>query len=274
MRPILFEIGGFELGSFLACVLLASALAPLLAWRFAVERGDNPRIAVGAVICAVAAGWIGARLLLIPKGWGLFVKYPVQFLLMTGGWAWYGGLIGATVGTWIWARYTRVPFLTFADMLAPIGALGQAIGRIGCQLSGDGDYGVPTSLPWGMAYPHGAVPTEVPVHPTPIYEMIGYFAIFAYLWRRRHAEVAPGDAFGRYLVLAACVRFPVEFVRTNQVWLAGLTEAQLYAIAAVAVGLLLLVRARRLNRGKSLVASQVPSLRASDNRALFTKTPG
>ena len=163
------------------------------------------------------------------------------------------------LGGWLWLRYKGVAFLPVADLLSPGAALGQAIGRVGCQLAGDGDYGVPTSLPWGMAYPHGAVPTEVPVHPTPVYEMIGYFAIFAYLWRRRHNNAPPGDAFGRYLVLAACVRFPVEFVRTNQVWLAGLTEAQLYAMAAVVVGTLLVVRARRSSGGASLAATGIAS---------------
>jgi phosphatidylglycerol:prolipoprotein diacylglycerol transferase len=252
------------LGSFLACVILATVLALVFVWRAAVERGDNPRIALGIVICAIVAGWIGARLLLIPKGWGLFVKYPVQFLLMTGGWAWYGGLVGAWVGTWIFSRATGVPFLKLADILAPVGALGQAIGRVGCQLAGDGDYGIPTNLPWGMAYPHGVVPTEVPVHPTPVYEMIGYFAIFAYLWRRRHRSAPPGDAIGRYLILAACVRFPVEFVRPNYVWLAGLTEAQLFAIAAVALGALLLVRSRRAAAGSSLATTETASCAASD----------
>ena len=62
-----------------------------------------------------------------------------------------------------------------ADVAAPALAIGLAIGRIGCQLAGDGDYGVPTDLPWGMSYPNGVVPTTERVHPTPIYEMLACF---------------------------------------------------------------------------------------------------
>jgi phosphatidylglycerol:prolipoprotein diacylglycerol transferase len=127
-----------------------------------------------------------------------------------------------------------------ADAVAPALALGQAIGRIGCQLSGDGDWGSETTLPWGMAYPHAVVgwdkPPGVVVHPTPIYEMVLYFAIFAFLWRARREPAPDGTAIARYAVLTGAARFAVEFVRVNPQVALGLTQAQWTALALAAIG--------------------------------------
>jgi phosphatidylglycerol:prolipoprotein diacylglycerol transferase len=91
------------------------------------------------------------------------------------------------------------------------------------------------------------VPTTDRVHPTPIYEMVGNFAIFLYLWNRsRRGQVTPaGDIFGRYLILSSAVRFPVEFLRRNPSWLLGLTTAQWMSLAAAIVGVLILIYAHR-----------------------------
>ena len=99
-----------------------------------------------------------------------------------------------------WARTVGIPAAVAGDIAAPALAIGLAIGRIGCQLAGDGDYGVPTDLPWGMSYPDGAVPTTERVHPTPIYEMVMYTAIFAFLWRQRRRGLPDGHLLAQYLV--------------------------------------------------------------------------
>jgi phosphatidylglycerol:prolipoprotein diacylglycerol transferase len=128
-------------------------------------------------------------------------------------------------------------------VVAPAVAIGLGIGRIGCQLSGDGDYGIATTLPWGMSYPHGVVPTTERVHPAPVYEAVACFAIFAYLWRQRRQVACAGNLAGQYLIVAAIVRFLIEFVRRNPSWLAGLTTAQWMSVGAALLGLLL-VRGR------------------------------
>ena len=84
------------------------------------------------------------------------------------------------------------------------------------------------------------------MHPTPIYELIGYLALFAHLWSRRAHDPPPGDMIGRYLIGAGIVRFAIEFVRRNPAWLVGLTTAQWMSIAAIAAGALLLHRSRRI----------------------------
>ena len=124
-------------------------------------------------------------------------------------------------------------------------AVGYAIGRVGCQLSGDGDYGTPSDLPWAMAYPDGTVPTTDEVHPTPIYETLAMGVAGLVLWRLRD-RVAPGVLFGLYLVIAGVERFLIEFIRRNDAVALGLTQAQLISLAMVAFGAAwLAVRARR-----------------------------
>jgi phosphatidylglycerol:prolipoprotein diacylglycerol transferase len=124
--------------------------------------------------------------------------------------------------------------------IAPGLALGQAIGRIGCFLVGD-DYGVPTSLPWGMAFPHGAPPTLERVHPAQLYESLWLFAAAVVLWRRIGRSRL---LFGEYLLLQGAGRFAIELVRTNPRTLGPLTTSQGIALGCIAVGALALRRAR------------------------------
>jgi len=244
MRPILFHIGELAVPSFWVAALGGFLAAFLLVRSDVIRRGYDIDLAYDLILYAYIGGWVGARLFLIPTGWQYFTKDPVSFLLSASGWVWYGGLIGGVVGSWILARRRHVAWLELADISAPALAMGLAIGRIGCQLSGDGDYGVPTSLPWGMSYPNGVVPTTERVHPAPIYEMLACWAIFAYLWRRRLRNPPRGDLFGRYLILSAVVRFLIEFVRRNPDWLVGLTTAQWMSIGLAIVGGLLVGAAR------------------------------
>ena len=118
-------------------------------------------------------------------------------------------------------KAVNVSILTIFDAGSPAAALGYGIGRIGCFLSGDGDYGIPTSLPWGMSFPNGLVPTTQRVHPTPIYELIVACAIAWWLWRMRitnrstRAQRETRQVFAAYLILTGVARFLVEFIRIN-----------------------------------------------------------
>ena len=136
------------------------------------------------------------------------------------------------------------------DLAAPAVSVGYGVGRIGCLVSGDGDYGIPTSLPWGMSFPHGLVPTTQRVHPTPIYELIVALLIAAYLWRRgaksADGRTPPlGQITGEYLVLSGVARFLVEFIRINPRIYWGMTNAQVASLCSIAAGILLIAWARR-----------------------------
>jgi len=142
------------------------------------------------------------------------------------------------------ARRYHMKVLLMLDVASPAAALGYGIGRIGCLISGDGDYGAPTSLPWGMSFPNGLVPTTERVHPTPIYELLAALVIAYFLWRigprilRR--ERPDGTVFACYLMLTAWARFLVEFIRINPKLLLGLTNAQLASVLCFIGGAILL----------------------------------
>lgn len=127
------------------------------------------------------------------------------------------------------------------DFAAPAAAVGYGIGRIGCFLSGDGCYGIQTTLPFplGMAFPHGIVPTPpgVRVLPTPLFELGAGLLIGWYLWHRAGKRHPVGLITGQYLVLSGLARFLVEFVRRNPKVLWGLSNAQLASLGAAVAGL-------------------------------------
>jgi len=140
------------------------------------------------------------------------------------------------------------------DLCAPALALGYAVGRVGCQISGDGDYGQAWDGPWAMAYPDGEVPIDTPVHPTPIYETVAMGLVALGLWHLRD-RFRPGVLFGIYLVAAGIERLLVEFVRRNDIALAGLTVPQLESIVLALAGAALVgALARRGGLGRSPAA--------------------
>jgi phosphatidylglycerol:prolipoprotein diacylglycerol transferase len=135
--------------------------------------------------------------------------------------------------------------LALLDLCAVPLCVGYAIGRIGCQVSGDGDYGTAWNGPWAMAYPNGTKPIDTPVHPTPIYETLAMGLVAYMLWRLRD-RFQPGILFAIYLVFAGTERLLVEFIRRNDAVILGLTQPQLISIAMmIAGGIWLVVKARR-----------------------------
>jgi phosphatidylglycerol:prolipoprotein diacylglycerol transferase len=195
------------------------------------------------LFAALAGGLIGSRLWYLLGHTSQFSDDPLGSAFGGTGLVWYGGAIGgaATVIAWAWRRdYLGIGLL---DVCAAPLALGYAIGRIGCQVSGDGDYGEPSDLPWAMAYPDGTVPTDDKVHPTPIYETLAMGLLAYTLWTLRD-RVRPGVLFALYLLGAGVERFLVEFVRRNDAVLIGLTEAQLVSVAMAVAGAVWLLRVR------------------------------
>jgi phosphatidylglycerol---prolipoprotein diacylglyceryl transferase len=190
------------------------------------------------VFAALLGGVIGARGYYLIQNYSS-VKHDLIGSVFSGsGLVWYGGAIGGAIGVLLWMRWRDAMELRMFDMCATALALGYGIGRIGCQVSGDGDYGIRSSLPWAMGYPHGTVPTPpgVRVQPTPIYETVAMCLLAYCLWQLRD-RVRPGVVFALYLVFSGLERLLVEFIRRNaEVW-AGLTAPQLESIVLMIVGL-------------------------------------
>jgi phosphatidylglycerol:prolipoprotein diacylglycerol transferase len=235
MYPILFRIGTFEVTSFGGAVAVA-ALAGLWLFGREVRRSGLPEDTVNAAIWGVLGGLLGAKLLWTIEFSG---TAPVTSLLFSrGGLSWFGGWLGGVTTGLLLLRRARVPILRALSAAAPALALGHAIGRIGCFLVGD-DYGKPTDLPWAVAFPQGLPPTDVPVHPTQLYETVLLLPVVMLLLHWRHAGRDDRVVFGRYLVLAGIIRFGIEFVRINRHILGPFTLAQLIAMTLVVIGIVL-----------------------------------
>jgi len=229
----------FGLMLWLACVAAAFVLDR--GFRRAGLQAD----AVGMVAVAAIAGIVGAKL------WHV-VDSPIEFRMQgwsvlwdTAGFAWFGGLVFGISALMFQGRRAKIGGLRTLDLAAPAAAIGYGIGRIGCFLSGDGCYGIPTNLPWGMSFPHGIEPTPpfVRVHPTPLYELAAGLLIGAWLWWRGGKQRGTGAILGEYLVLSGMARFLVEFVRRNPKVLWGLSNAQLASAGSVLAGIVLVVLA-------------------------------
>jgi len=213
-----------------------------------ILQADFRRRGIGAdafLIIGIAglAGIVGARLYHVLESPAEFFADPWPQLVSRFGFAWFGGFLGGFAALLILSRRERIPTLTFLDACSPAACVGYAIGRIGCFLSGDGDYGIPTNLPWGMSFPNGVVPTTERVHPTPLYELFVWMLIAYVLWRLGDRFVrerkAGGQVFCGYLILTGVARFLVEMIRLNPRSFFGMSNAQTASVASVLLGLLL-----------------------------------
>ena len=244
MYPTLFRIGEFEVTSFGVMVAIGSLVGM---WLFQRElaRRRLPESGIDAAIAGVLAGLRGAKLLWTIEHAG--GGEPIADLLLSrGGMSWFGGLLGGVAaGSWM-LRRRRIGWIAGVAAAAPGLAVGHAIGRLGCFLVGD-DYGRPTDLPWGVAFPEGLPPTEVPVHPTQLYEAALLVPIAWALIRWRGAGVDDRRVLGRYFVLAGLLRFAIEFIRVNERLVGPLTLAHLIsaAIALAGVALILMPNPQR-----------------------------
>jgi phosphatidylglycerol---prolipoprotein diacylglyceryl transferase len=239
-----------------------------IAWGFVTAKRlvelDRPvDWAYEIVISAVVGGLIGARVYYLIQNHGSLQGSLLGNVFGGSGLVWYGGLLGGAIAVLLWAWWRDFLKLWLLDIAAVGLPLGYAIGRIGCQVAGDGDYGKPSSLPWAMGYPHGTTPTPpgVTVQPTPIYETVsmGLVALVLWNWRERFR---PGVLFAMYLVAGGLERFVVEFWRRNHHVLGGLTAAQLESLGLFVAGCIALAWTMRRHgtlRRTDAVTPRMPS---------------
>jgi phosphatidylglycerol:prolipoprotein diacylglycerol transferase len=266
------NIGPVHLGTFGLFLWLAAVVSTIVLHKNFRRNGVDAD-ALNVVAFVVIAGVIGAkawhelqnltelrlsmRQIVLP-GWG----HPVEVLLgflhwFQAGFAWFGGML-AGIAMLMWqgreARFNgplagtpgkRVGPLRMLDLAAPAAAIGYGVGRIGCLTSGDGDYGIPTTLPWGVHMaPDALVPTTALVQPTPVYELLFSLVLAWWLWRQAKKHLPVGVLTGEYLLLSGIGRFLVEFVRVNPRLYWGMSNAQVAALGSVAIGVVLIVLAR------------------------------
>ena len=240
MYPTLFRIGSFEVTTF-GLMVAIGALVGLWIFRRELARSGLPESGVDAAVAGVLGGLAGAKVLWTIEHSG---EAPLGDLFLSrGGMSWFGGLQGG-VGAGLWMlRHRHIPPLAGLAAAAPALAVGHALGRIGCFLVGD-DYGRPTDLPWGVAFPEGLPPTNVPVHPTQLYEAALLVPVAWLLVRQRRRRNPDRLVVGWYLLMAGIVRFAIEFIRVNERVVGPFTLAHLISLGAATAGLVLLLKRR------------------------------
>jgi len=262
MIPKVFSLGPLPIHSFGLMVALAFLAAGILLERGLVNRGFPSGCGEKYLATAAISGLVGARIWYIASNWTELRHDLVGALLAPAGFTFFGGFIVAALVIFLMLyRDSELSGLSkrsrvgkFADAVAPALALGYAIGRLGCQLSGDGDYGIATTTSWwGMSYSQGVVPTPagVRVYPTPLFESALAFVIVAILMstdlslsRLRRRETAKnyriiknGAQFFLFLTLMGICRFLIEFLRIEPKVALGYTQAQLISVVLIIIGL-------------------------------------
>jgi phosphatidylglycerol---prolipoprotein diacylglyceryl transferase len=276
MIPVLFHLGPLTVYSFGMMMALGFLAADYVIRLECQRRGFDLEYSSSIVIAAAVAGIAGSRIYAILDDLPTYLADPKSMIFSGSGFVFYGGMIGGVIGAYMVSRWYRISFGVTIDMCAPALAIGQAIGRIGCLLSGDGDWGLPSTLPWAMAYPRAIVGWNsetvlkldehyrlvsgffpgVRVHPAPIYETILYVGVFYILWSMRKTSRPPGRLIYWYMVLAGAARFVVEFVRINPRVFGPLSEAQLIAIAMMILGGVALLLTAAKDRRPAVEAKQ------------------
>ena len=258
------NIGPVHLGTFGLMLWLAAVVATVVLHKNFVRNGVDAD-ALTVVAFAVIAGVIGAKTWhelqnipdlrlamreIVAPGWGHPLDVVMGFLhWFQAGFAWFGGLL-AGIAVLMWSGVQAKPEGTrgwlagvrMLDLATPAAAIGYGVGRIGCLTSGDGDYGIKTTLPWGVHMrPDALVPTKDLVQPTPVYEFLFAILVAWILWRLGRKYRPIGWLTGLYLVLSGIGRFLVEYVRINPKLYFGMSNAQVAALASAVIGVVVML---------------------------------
>jgi phosphatidylglycerol:prolipoprotein diacylglycerol transferase len=256
MYPFI-HIGHYSIGTF-GILLWLAAVSGCWVLHKNFQRKHVAADAINVTALVTVLGIVGAKLWHVLESPHELMKIPLQLLLDRAGFAWFGGLVAAILVLMWQGRAAKTGALRMLDLTAPAASVGYAVGRLGCLISGDGDYGRPTSLPWGVSFPNGLVPTSQHVHPTPVYECIVALLIAWYLWRRGRNEKPVGEITGEYLILTGIARFLVEFIRINPRIYFGMSNAQVASLASIAAGVILIVWVQRRSRKRA--AAPIPEI--------------
>jgi len=282
------DLGPVHLGTFGLLLWLAAVAATVVLHKNFVRNGVDAD-ALTVVAFVVIAGVIGAKTWhelqdvadlraamrqIGAPGWKHPFEVAVYFLhWFQAGFAWFGGML-AGIAMLMWQGREAKPegmtgwraAVRMLDLAAPAAAIGYGVGRLGCFTSGDGDYGIPTKMWWGVGFPHGLVPTApgVLVQPTPIFELIFSLILAWFIWQLGKKARPLGWITGVYLVISGLGRFLVEMIRINPkiYWpksAYATSNAQAAALGSVVAGILLML----YTRGKAPAPSPVEEAVAS-----------
>jgi len=264
MYPIIFDFGvisifGFEfhpvINSYGFMLMMAFYSCYYFLNKDLNRLGYDAKLASDIVFAAAVGGILGSKIYYLIENFERVKADPTGMIFSGAGLVFLGGLMGGTLGVTYVIKKNKLSWIKFADIVAPLLILGYAVGRVGCLLVGD-DYGLPTNVPWGIAFPNGLPPSTysvfqsyypwvnlegfspgvLKVHPTQIYESVIGFGIFYYLYQKRSKVVIVGSLFFTYLFFAGVERFFIEFLRVNSKYLFGLSGSQLISLIMILIG--------------------------------------
>lgn len=266
MHPIVFEWGPIRIGSYGICLAMAFLGSILITNREFRKNKADVNLAWDIYLMAMVGGIVGSRILFIVEDWHSFVHAPLKVLFSASGFSVIGGYVLALTMCIIRLRVAREPFMKMADLCSPGMAIGYAVGRVGCITAGDGCYGLPTTGPLGMTFPHGLVPTlssmnhllsikfvecypglpvpaDIAVHPTPLYESLSMWLLL-FVLLKGNWSIGPGRRFAMFLGWFGLSRFLIEFIRLNPPGPYGLTSDQWLSLFIImgAIGVAVLAR--------------------------------
>lgn len=256
MHPELLQLGPLHLRSFGAAMAAAFLVGTWLGLREARRLGLDEDRFVNVILVTLVAAVLGARGLYVIEHLAEFrSEWGSVFALWQGGLTLYGGVVAGTFAGLVAARRLGLPRWVVADALAPSLALGTMLGRVGCWLNGC-CYGHPTSLPWGVRFPHDSFAYlefgDTPVHPSQLYNAAAGLLLFVVLWAVRRRVRVPGTLFWSFLLAFSLLRVPIDMSRAweadSALLLVGpltVTESQLTSLALAMFSTLMLMRLRR-----------------------------
>lgn len=245
------------------------------------EETVRPYELMGNIVAIAAVGGIlGAKVFHNLENLDELMADPIGSLISFSGLTFYGGLIVAAVGILYYTGKHGIPAWRMCDAAAPGLFLAYGIGRLGCHLSGDGDWGIDNLMPkpemlsvlpdwmWSFRYPHNVLGEGIPipgcegahcaqlanpVFPTPFYEAIASILLAGVLWLLRKRIQTAGNLFLIYLVLNGIERFMIEKIRVNttyNIFGNAITQAELISFTFILVGAGLLLQ--RYSKSKTL----------------------
>jgi prolipoprotein diacylglyceryl transferase len=232
MNPVAFEIFGVSIRWYGILIGSGMLLGAWLAMREARRLGLKEDTLLDALIIALPAAIIGARLYYVLFNLESYDTLFEALNFRSGGLAIHGGVLAGVGSFWIYAKIKKLPFFKWLDVVAPSLILGQAIGRWGNFVNQEA-HGGPTDLPWGIMV------DGIKVHPTFLYESLANFAIFILLFKLRKHKKFDGQLIALYMILYSIVRFFVEGLRTDSLYLGTFRVAQLISILLIALGVFL-----------------------------------
>ncbi|MEW6144110.1 MAG: prolipoprotein diacylglyceryl transferase [Thermodesulfobacteriota bacterium] len=245
MYPTLLKIGDFTISSWGVMVAIAFLTAYKISDLEFKRKGINKNLLEPLLFASLIGGLVGAKILFLMENVSLieFIQQPTSYL--ASGFTFLGGFLGALLVVLLFLWLKKVSFWLIADAIIPATAIGYGIGRIGCFLVGD-DYGVPSNLPFAMAFPDGVLPTTVKVHPTQLYESFIMLGVFIILWKLRKVPAPIGWLSSIGFILIGLERFFIEFIRvTTPSPISGLSIAQFMSLAIIAAGLIKIIQIRK-----------------------------